>query len=73
MIRADLKDYSLVFRLLVRCMGLQVLVISRTLDPNFKRRIDICHETVRLWVERFVSKFAEEISKNRAGQYSNWQ
>ena len=38
-----------------------------------ERGIDICHETVRFWVERFGSKFAREIRKNRAGQHSNWQ
>ena len=32
-----------------------------------ERGIDICHETVRFWVERFGSKFAGEIRKNRAG------
>ena len=38
-----------------------------------ERGIDICHETVRFWIERFGSKFAREIRKNRAGQHSNWQ
>ena len=28
---------------------------------------------LRFWVERFESKFAGEIRKNRAGQHSNWQ
>ena len=37
------------------------------------RGIDICHETVRYWVERFGSKFAREIRRNRAGLHSNWQ
>ena len=32
-----------------------------------ERGVDICHETVRFWVERFGSKFAGEIRKNRAG------
>ena len=38
-----------------------------------ERGVDICHETVRFWVERFGSKFAGEIRKNRAGHHSNWQ
>ena len=38
-----------------------------------ERGVDICHETVRFWVERFGAKFALEIRKNRAGQPSNWQ
>ena len=28
---------------------------------------------LRFWVERFGSKFAREIRKNRAGHHSNWQ
>jgi len=42
-------------------------------DTLHERGIDICHETVRFWVECFVAKFAREIRKNRAGQHSNWQ
>ena len=42
-------------------------------DILHERGVDICHETVRFWVERFGSKFAGEIRKNRAGQHSNWQ
>ena len=42
-------------------------------DILHERGVDICHETVRFWVERFGSKFAGEIRRNRAGQHSNWQ
>ena len=42
-------------------------------DILHERGVDICHETVRFWVERFGSKFAGEIRKNRAGHHSNWQ
>ena len=42
-------------------------------DILHERGVDICHETVRFWVERFGSKFAGEIRKNWAGQHSNWQ
>ena len=42
-------------------------------DILHERGVDICHEIVRFWVERFGSKFAGEIRKNRAGQHSNWQ
>ncbi len=42
-------------------------------DILHERGVDICHETVRYWVERFGSKFAREIRKNRAGAHSNWQ
>ncbi|MFT7494447.1 MAG: putative transposase [Alteromonas macleodii] len=33
--------------------------------------VDFCHETVRLWIERFGSKFAREIRKKRVSQHSN--
>ena len=42
-------------------------------DILHERGIDICHETVRFWVEHFGSKFAREIRKNRAGHHSNWR
>ena len=42
-------------------------------DILHERGIDICHETVWFWVERFGSKFAGEIRKKRTGQHSNWQ
>ena len=42
-------------------------------DNLHERGIDICHETVRFWVERFGSKFAPEIRKKRVGHHSNWQ
>ena len=35
--------------------------------------IDICHETVRFWVNRFGAKFAKEIRKKRLGRHSNRQ
>ena len=35
--------------------------------------LDICHETVRCWVERFGLKFAGEIRQRRHGFQSNWQ
>jgi len=42
-------------------------------DILHERGIEISHETVRFWVERFGAKFARKIRKNRAGQHSNWQ
>jgi putative transposase len=38
-----------------------------------ERGIDICRETVRIWVNRFGAKFAKEIRKKRLGHYSNGQ
>ena len=41
-----------------------------------ERGIDICHETVRYWWNRFGPIFAREIRKKRInlmGNYSNWR
>ena len=40
-----------------------------------ERGIDICHETVRFWWNRFGPLFAAEIRKRRVGlqSYSNWR
>ena len=45
-------------------------------DLLHERGIDICHETVRYWWNRFGSLFAAEIRRKRVQQmraYSNWQ
>lgn len=45
-------------------------------DLLHERGIDISHETVRFWWNRFGPLFAAEIRKNRASRmrsYSNWQ
>ena len=42
-------------------------------DILHERGIDLCHETVRFWVNRFGVQFAKEIRKRRAGRHSNWQ
>ena len=42
-------------------------------DILHERGIDICHETVRLWVNRFGAEFAKVIRKKRVGHHSNWQ
>ena len=41
----------------------------------FERGIDICHETVRFWWNRFGPMFAAEIRKRRVlnRSYSNWR
>ena len=41
----------------------------------FERGINICHETVRSWWNRFGPLFAAEIRKRRVDQrsYSNWR
>ena len=42
-------------------------------DILHERRIDICHETVRFWVNGFGASFAKKIRKKRQGRHSNWQ
>ncbi len=45
-------------------------------DLLHERGIEICHETVRFWWNRFGPIFAAEIRKKRAQRlrgYSNWQ
>lgn len=48
------------------------LSLRQVEDILHERSIDICHEAVRFWVERFGLKFAREIRKNRVGHHSNW-
>ena len=49
------------------------LSLRQVEDILHERGIDICHETVRFWVDRFGSKFARKIRKKRVGQQSKWQ
>lgn len=44
-------------------------------DLLFERGIDICHETVRCWWNRFGPRFAAEIRKRRCRRhlYSSWR
>ena len=49
------------------------LSFRRVEDILHERVIDICHETVRFWVNRFGAKLAKEIRKKRLGRHSNWQ
>jgi putative transposase len=45
-------------------------------DLLHERGIDVCHETVRFWWNRFGPMFAAEIRRNRIRNlraYSNWQ
>ena len=51
------------------------LSLRQVEDLLFERGIDICHETVRLWWNRFGPMFAAEIRKRRVQSYlySNWR
>jgi len=45
-------------------------------DLLHERGVDVCHETVRYWWNRFGPMFASEIRRNRLSRlkcYSNWQ
>ena len=51
------------------------LSLRQVEDLLFERGIDICHETVRFWWNRFGPMFAAEIRKRRiqSRSYSNWR
>ena len=51
------------------------LSLRQVEDLLFERGIDICHETVRFWWNRFGPMFAAEIRKRRVQHqsYSNWR
>ena len=41
-------------------------------DLLFERGIDACHETVRLWRERFRPKFAADIRRQQLSRRRKW-
>ena len=51
------------------------LSLRQVEDILLERGIDICHETVRFWWNRFGPMFAAEIRKRRVqnGSYSRWR
>ena len=51
------------------------LSLRQVEDLLFERGIDICHETIRFWWNRFGPMFAAEIRKRRVHHrsYSNWR
>jgi len=51
------------------------LSLRQVEDLLFERGIDICHETVRFWWNRFGPMFATKIRKRRVQRrsYSNWR
>ena len=51
------------------------LSLRQVEDILFERGIDICHETVRFWWNRFGPMFASEIRKRRvqSNSYSQWR
>ena len=66
----------------MRCSALAVMMYIRyplslrqVEDLRFERGIDICHETVWCWWNRFAPMFAAENRKRRAHHrsYSQWR
>ncbi len=51
------------------------LSLRQVEDILFERGIDICHETIRFWWNRFGPMFAAEIRKRRiqTRSYSHWR
>ena len=64
-----------VIRLTVMLYVRYPLSLRQVEDILFERGIDICHETVRFWWNRFGPMFAAELRKRRVEQrcYSTWR
>ncbi len=64
-----------VIRLAVMMYIRYPLSLRQVEDLLFERNIDICHETVRFWWNRFGPMFAAEIRKRRVHHrsHSNWR
>jgi putative transposase len=69
------KSSPEVIRLTVMMYVRYPLSLRQVEDLLFERGIDICHETVRFWWNRFGPIFAAEIRKRRVQNrsYSNWR
>jgi putative transposase len=64
-----------IIRLTVMMYVRYPLSLRQVEDLLFERGIDICHETVRFWWNRFGPIFAAEIRKRQVqhDSYSNWR
>ncbi len=64
-----------VIRLAVMMYIRYPLSLRQVEDLLFERGIDICHETIRYWWNRFAPMFAAEIRKRRVHHqsYSQWR
>ena len=64
-----------IIRLTVMMYVRYPLSLRQVEDLLFDRGIDICHETVRFWWNRFGPMFAAEIRNRRVDRrsYSNWR
>ena len=65
-----------VIRLVVMMYVKYPLSLRNVEDLLFERGIDICHETVRLWWNRFGPMFAADICKKRVDRmraHTHWR
>jgi putative transposase len=65
-----------VIRLVVMMYVRFPLSLRNVEDPLFERGIDICHETVRLWWNRFGPMLAADIRRQRVSRmrgFSHWR
>ena len=65
-----------VIRLVVMMYVRYPLSLRNVEDLLFERGVDICHETVRLWWNRFGPMFASEVRRKRVHQmhaYTHWR
>ena len=65
-----------VIRMVVMLYVRYPLSLRNVEDLLFERGIDICHETVRLWWNRFGPMFAADIKRQRVSRmkgYTNWR
>ena len=65
-----------VIRLVVMMYVRYLLSLRNVEDLLFERGIDICHETVRLWWNRFGPMFAGEICRKRVQRmrgFTHWR
>ena len=65
-----------VIRLVVMMYVRFPLSLRNVEDLLFERGIDICHETVRVWWNRFGPMFAADIKRQRISRmkgYTNWR
>ena len=56
------------FRLVVTLCARFPLSLRNVVDLLFERGIDVCHETARLWWNRFGPLFAADIRRQQAGR-----
>ena len=62
-----------VIRLAVMLYIRYPLSLRQVEDILHERGIDICHETIRFWWNRFGPLFAADIRKRQMHNYSNWR